>query len=148
MNQLDKLMEWTGKPTAQDIAAINSSFAATMLQGLPPLPYPEGRGFAEMFPNAPPDAIDLISRLLTFSPDKRLTAEEALRHPFVSQFHSPADEPICEHSITLPISDDVKYSVAEYRDSLYSEIVRRKKELRRRARERDLQRAARQGVVG
>jgi len=134
MNQLDKLMEWTGKPTAQDIAAINSSFAATMLQGLPPLPYPEGRGFAEMFPNAPPDAIDLISRLLTFSPDKRLTAEEALRHPFVSQFHSPADEPICEHSITLPISDDVKYSVAEYRDSLYSEIVRRKKELRRRAR--------------
>ena len=94
-----------------------------------------------------PDAVDLLSRLLAFNPDRRLTAEEALRHPFVSQFHSPADEPACDHEIVLPISDNVKYGVSEYRDSLYAQIVARKRELRRRAKERELAKASRAGVV-
>ena len=108
-----------------------------------------------------------------FNPAKRITAEEALRHPFVAQFHNPADEPACDHTITIPIDDNVKYSIQvpgpcccslgrrrrggarppasligrcgplqEYRDKLYAEIVKRKKELRRRLREREAAKAA------
>lgn len=36
-------------------------------------------------PPVPPDALDLLQRILVFNPDKRLTAEEALQHPYVAK---------------------------------------------------------------
>jgi len=36
--------------------------------------------------SVPPDALDLVQRLLVFNPDKRLSAEEALQHPYVSKY--------------------------------------------------------------
>mmetsp|Transcript_32130 Transcript_32130/g.44551 ORF Transcript_32130/g.44551 Transcript_32130/m.44551 type:complete len:375 (+) Transcript_32130:260-1384(+) len=138
MNQLDKIMEITGRPTKEDIDAIQSPFAATMLESLPGV---NPRSLRELFPNATPEAEDLLIRLLQFNPEKRISAEEALKHPYVAQFHNPNDEPHCDHIVTIPINDNTKYSISEYRDKLYSEIVKRKKELRRRMREREQSRS-------
>lgn len=63
---------------------------------------------AHMYPNAHPDAIDLMQKLLVFNPKKRLTAEEALNHPFVRDFHNPQDEPSAKQPITIPIDDNKK----------------------------------------
>lgn len=73
----------------------------------------------EMIPNAPPDGIDLLKRLLQFNPDKRLTAEEALKHPYVARFHNPDDEPGLDCDIIPPLDDDIQLSVEEYRVKLY-----------------------------
>ena len=35
MNQLDRIMEVTGRPSTEDVDAIKSPFAATMLESLP-----------------------------------------------------------------------------------------------------------------
>ena len=37
-------------------------------------------------PSVPPDGLDLLCRLLVFNPDKRLTAAQALQHPYVSRY--------------------------------------------------------------
>lgn len=37
-------------------------------------------------PSVPPDALDLLKGLLVFNPDKRLTAEQALQHPYVARY--------------------------------------------------------------
>ena len=50
-----------------------------------------------------------------FNPSKRLSIEQALRHPYVAQFHNSAEEPSCPKIIVLPISDNTKYTVQEYR---------------------------------
>ena len=42
-----------------------------------------------LLPNGSEDAIDLASKLLHFNPDKRITAKEALKHPFVVRYISP-----------------------------------------------------------
>ena len=68
-------MEVTGRPTAEDIDAINSPLAQTMLESLPPT---KGKRLRDMFPTAIDDAIDLLKNLLQFNPNKRLTAEQAL----------------------------------------------------------------------
>ncbi|GBG72475.1 hypothetical protein CBR_g12050 [Chara braunii] len=141
MNQLDKVLELVGRPSLEDVEAIESPFAGTMLDSLP---VAQPKTFSELFPSASPEAEDLLRRLLQFNPAKRITAEEALRHPYVAQFHNPTDEPVCDRTITIPIDDNTKYSIQEYRDRLYAEIVRKKKEIRRRMREQQAQERAAQ----
>jgi len=128
MNQLDKIMEVTGVPSQEDIESIQSPFAATMLESITPSnSRPNHTGLQEMFPTATPDGLDLLKKLLNFNPSKRITAEGALQHPYVAQFHNDADEPMCPRPIKIPLDDNQKYSVNDYRERLYLEIHKRKK---------------------
>ena len=40
-------------------------------------------------------ALDLLDKMLTFNPHKRITVEEALAHPYLEQYFDPADEVTC-----------------------------------------------------
>jgi len=133
MNQLDRIIEVTGRPSAEDIEAINSPFAATMLESLPPS---QPRALREMYPHATDQALDLLRRCLAFNPTKRITALEALEHPYVSQFHNADDEPACEKEIRIAIDDDHKFSIQDYRNTLYQEVINKKKECKRKDREK------------
>jgi len=121
MNQLDRIIEVTGRPSKDDIEAIQSEFAATMLENLPDS---EPRSLQTMYPNVSEDAIDLLQRLLMFNPEKRITADEALEHPYIAQFHNPEEEIACEKEIHIPINDNKKLSVAAYREELYASICK------------------------
>ena len=81
LNQLDRVMAVTGRPSAEDIQSVNSPLAQTMLESLPPT---KQKRLRDMFPTAPDDAIDLLKNLLHFNPNKRLTVEQALRHPYIA----------------------------------------------------------------
>ncbi|KAG0577463.1 hypothetical protein M758_5G151000 [Ceratodon purpureus] len=133
MNQIEKILEVIGRPAPEDIAALQSPFAATMLENMPINTKP----FHNVFPKASSEALDLLKKLLHFNPYKRMTAEEALRHPYLAQFHNPSDEPICNRIVRIPIDDNTKFTINEYRERLYAEIVRRKKEIRRKNRENE-----------
>lgn len=50
-------------------------------------------------------ALDLLVKMLRFNPDRRITAEEALAHPYLHQYSFPSDEPICVEP--LHIEDEV-----------------------------------------
>ena len=76
-------------------------------------------------------AIDLLLKLLQFNPKKRLTAVEALEHPYVADFHNPEEELLCDHKIDVPLDDDNKFSKDEYRQKLYDIVLKRKIEIRR-----------------
>lgn len=77
------------------------------------------KSFEEMMADAPKDAIDLCKKLLQFNPDKRITADEALRHPYVSRFHNPKEEISLNYDVVPPLSDSEQLSVDEYRTKLY-----------------------------
>jgi mitogen-activated protein kinase 15 len=128
MNQLEKIIEVTGKPSQDDIDAIKSPFASTMLEGLP---QSEPKSLSNIFPLASPEALDVLRSMLHFNPSKRITAEKALEHPYVAQFHNPAEEPTCDKELRISIDDDHKYSISEYRNQLYMDIIAKRKEKRR-----------------
>lgn len=74
-------MEVTGRPSPEDIEAIQSSLATTMLESLPAT---KAKPLEEIFPTASDEALDLMKNLLQFNPEKRLTAEEVLAHPYLN----------------------------------------------------------------
>ena len=61
LNQLDRVMEVTGRPSQEDVESINSPLAQTMLESLPPT---KAKKLRDMFPTASEDAIDLLKSLL------------------------------------------------------------------------------------
>jgi len=74
---LVEIMKLLGTPTDRDLQAMRATCSAVDLPKLKPFPWE--RIFA---PNTPPEAVDLAQRLLRYDPDQRLSASQALAHPF------------------------------------------------------------------
>ncbi|TID28610.1 hypothetical protein CANINC_002366 [Pichia inconspicua] len=123
-NQLALIIDILGTPSIEDFNAIKSRRAKEYLRMLP---FKRKKPFNELFPNANPDATDLLERLLTFNPKKRITVEEALNHPYVAFYHEPNDEPTAEK---LPDDffdfDRVKdqLTIPQLKKMLYDEIMK------------------------
>ncbi|KGL74933.1 Mitogen-activated protein kinase 15, partial [Tinamus guttatus] len=117
MNQIERILRVIPAPSAEDILAMQSDYRASVINRLSSR---QRVTFEEILPSSTPlHALDLLKKLLVFNPDKRLTAEEALQHPYVKRFHCPAREPSLGYDVILPLHDDIQLSVAEYRNKLY-----------------------------
>jgi mitogen-activated protein kinase 15 len=135
LNQIEKVLELIGKPKPEDIESIESPHAATILSSIN---VTKKRSFHSFFPNASETALDFLRRLLVFNPHHRLTVEEALRHKYVEQFSSPEEEIVCDHVIKIPMDDNVKFTVKEYRDAIYADIAKKKRDQRKKLQEKYL----------
>ena len=51
------------------------------------------KDFRSVFEGANPVAIDLLEKMLEIDPDRRITAEQTLAHPYLAQYADPTDEP-------------------------------------------------------
>jgi len=139
LNQIEKVLELIGKPKPEDIESIESPHAATILSSIN---ISKKRSFHSFFPNASEVALDFLRRLLVFNPNNRLTVEEALRHKYLEQFSSPEEEIVCDHIIEIPMDDNTKFSVKEYRDAIYNDIREKKRRQKIEAQKRMLAKLA------
>jgi len=128
MNQLEKIVQLVGYPDRESIAKVNSNFAETMMTSLQTMTSMTGELEARLKAAAtPPEAIELCKELLYFNPEKRPTVQQAIKHPYMAQFYT-GDEEDAPAPLSIPIDDDVKYNVSEYRDRLYQTIQAVKKD--------------------
>ncbi|KFV59321.1 Mitogen-activated protein kinase 15, partial [Tyto alba] len=117
VNQIEQILRVIPAPSPEDILAMQSDYKASVINRMISR---QRVTFEEILPSSTPlPALDLLKKLLVFNPDKRLTAEEALHHPYVKRFHCPAREPSLDYDVILPLGDDIQLSVAEYRNKLY-----------------------------
>ena len=93
------------------------------------LPKKPKLSFRSLYPRASPLACDLLDKLLAFEPEKRLTVEEALRHPYLEELHCEEDEPVCDR---FDFSDFyfeyVRTTKEDLRVLIHQEIVNHYKE--------------------
>ncbi|KAF7234978.1 Mitogen-activated protein kinase 15 [Varanus komodoensis] len=137
VHQIEQILRVVPPPSPEDVAAFHSDYRASLINRLSSQ---QQATFEDLLPTStPPQALDLLKRLLVFSPEKRLTVEEALEHPYVQRFRCPAKEPALGYSVILPLDDDVQLSVAEYRNKLY-EVILDRKTRNQRQRQQQLQR--------
>ncbi|XP_052521151.1 mitogen-activated protein kinase 15 isoform X1 [Tympanuchus pallidicinctus] len=124
INQIEQILRVIPAPSSEDIMAMKSDYRASIIDRMSSR---QRVTFEEILPSSTPlPALDLLKKLLVFNPDKRLTAEEALQHPYVKRFHCPATEPSLGYDVILPLADDTQLSVAEYRNKLYEMILQKK----------------------
>lgn len=75
--------------------------------------------FNKYFRKAPPHFIDFLDKILVLDPEKRMTVEQALEHPYLEEFSMPEDEPSAEERFTL---DDRERSLSEWKALIWQEI--------------------------
>jgi mitogen-activated protein kinase 7 len=78
--------------------------------------------FQRLFPQANPDALDLLDRMLAFDPSSRISVEEALEHKYLHIWHDASDEPACPK--TFDFAFEVVEEVQEMRKMILDEVMR------------------------
>lgn len=126
LDQIQRIVTQIGTPSIEDIDSLDSQFAESMISTLKKC---EPTDWKKSFPKVGSDGLDLMAKLIRFNPNKRLTATEALAHPYFSQFHDVNDEPSCDEPLKLDIDheDERKLKMADYRQRLYDELTRTKR---------------------
>lgn len=79
IDQLVEIIKVLGTPSREQIKTMNPNYMEHKFPQIRPHP------FSRVLPRAPPDAIDLITKLLEYTPSNRLTAIEAMCHPFFNE---------------------------------------------------------------
>ncbi|XP_072017572.1 extracellular signal-regulated kinase 2-like isoform X2 [Amphiura filiformis] len=131
-NQIERIMNIIDPPSRADVEAMPSDYGASVLDKVS---LRHRQSFEDILPKAPADALDLLRKLLHFNPEKRLTAAQALKHPYVKRFSNPAEEIALDYDVVPPLDDDVQLSVNEYRRKLYETILEKKTKHRKQLRE-------------
>uniref|UniRef100_A0A8C1DPT9 Mitogen-activated protein kinase n=1 Tax=Cyprinus carpio carpio TaxID=630221 RepID=A0A8C1DPT9_CYPCA len=120
LDQLNHILGVLGSPSQDDLNCIINMKARNYLQSLPQktkVPW------ITLFHKADNKALDLLDRMLTFNPIKRITVEEALAHPYLEQYYDPSDEPVAEEPFTFNMElDDLPKE--KLKELIYEETAR------------------------
>ncbi|KAL8136400.1 hypothetical protein V2J09_002401 [Rumex salicifolius] len=91
-HQLRLITELIGSPDESSLGFLQSDYVRSLISQLPQYPR---QPFSVKFPNASPLAVDLLEKMLVFDPNRRITVNEALGHPYLAPLHNVNDEPSC-----------------------------------------------------
>lgn len=65
---------------------------------------------------------------MEFNPNKRMTVEEALNHPFVQNFKEPEEEKVLDGPVQIRLDENYKLSLEKYRFEIYEDIKNKRRE--------------------
>eukprot|EP01006_Ploeotia_vitrea_P035682 TRINITY_DN65922_c5_g4_i1.p1 TRINITY_DN65922_c5_g4~~TRINITY_DN65922_c5_g4_i1.p1 ORF type:complete len:366 (-),score=33.29 TRINITY_DN65922_c5_g4_i1:452-1549(-) len=120
INQLNLITDVLGVPGEEDMANIKSEEAVRYLKSMAKK---KPVAFKDLFPSCNKLALDFLEKMLIFNPSKRMTAEEALSHPYLAQLHDPSDEPPCDKVFEWE-HDSRELKEPELRQLLWDEIIK------------------------
>ncbi|KAG9503107.1 Subtilisin-like proteinase Spm1 [Fusarium musae] len=119
VDQLNQILHILGTPNEETLSRIGSPRAQEYVRNLPFMPK---KPFPSLFPQANPDALDLLDKMLAFDPSSRISVEQALEHPYLHIWHDASDEPDCP--TTFNFDFEVVEDVGQMRGMILDEVMR------------------------
>jgi len=129
VDQLNQILHYLGTPTEETLRRVGSPRAQDYIRSLP---IKQKIPFHLLYPQANPQALDLLEKLLAFDPAQRISCEDALRHPYLAVWHDPADEPTCPTKFDFGF--EAVDEVEGMKQLILSEVKSFREEVRQRAR--------------
>ena len=117
-DQLNVILDVLGTMDEEDICDIDDPHVRSYLRSLEPRPK---RPLVELYPGAEPEALDLLERMLHMNPNKRMSLDEALGHPYLTSIRSLEEEVLAPGAISLAF-DEKKLVIPEIRRLIREEI--------------------------
>jgi mitogen-activated protein kinase 7 len=125
VDQLNQILHILGTPNEETLSRIGSPRAQEYVRNLPFMPK---KPFPNLFPQANPDALDLLDKMLAFDPSSRISVEQALEHPYLHIWHDASDEPDCP--TTFNFDFEVVEDVGQMRGMILDEVSRFRQSVR------------------
>ncbi|KAI9372576.1 mitogen-activated protein kinase mpkC [Aspergillus egyptiacus] len=119
INQFYLITNLLGNPPDELIDRITTNNTRRMVKSLQKQP---PRPFEEIFPGAEPEVINLLEKLLAWDPDRRISAEEGLKHPYMAPYHDPTDEPSATEKFDWSFND-TEHTKETWKIMIYSEVL-------------------------
>merc|ERR1719223_673734 len=92
LDQIRVICELLGTPTDEDLSFIPAHNPAARNYIKSRLPVYPKKSLSQVFPDSSEAQHDLLDKLLRFDYNTRISASEALRHPYLEEYHSEEDE--------------------------------------------------------
>lgn len=118
VHQLQLILSVLGTPPDLLIGAIRADRVRSYVQSLPSR---SAVPLAKLYPNAEPEALDLLAAMLRFDPRERISVTQALEHPYLAKYHDPDDEPTCVPAFDFEF-DKLPSSKEQIKEAILMEI--------------------------
>jgi len=118
-DQLAVIFGVMGSPDPNDVACLERSDAKKYLEYFS---QKDPQNLKKRFPRCSEQAVNLLRKMLTFNPDKRITVEDCLKHDFFTAIRHPELERVASKPCVLPFDDDEGLSERELRYYFLKEI--------------------------
>ncbi|CAJ1057126.1 mitogen-activated protein kinase 12 [Xyrichtys novacula] len=118
LDQLSEIMKITGTPSQDFISKLESEDAKSYIRSLPKV---EKKDLLKMFSSANPQAVSVLERMLLLDPEERVTAAEALKLPYFTDFREPEEETeaqLYDHTI-----DNTDMPLSQWKRHTFTEIL-------------------------
>jgi serine/threonine protein kinase len=120
-NQLTRIIKMLGKPMPEDIKGSRSG--VEFVSNLPGETFHgDSRWTSRAFPQVSQLAADLLYQMLHFNPEKRITALDALKHPYFSDLYDPNEVILCPTKFDFSFEDSLD-STAAIKAECYNTII-------------------------
>ncbi|KAE8407036.1 kinase-like domain-containing protein [Aspergillus pseudonomiae] len=114
INQFYLILDVLGNPSDKFISRICTTNTVEIIRSLERR---EPRPLQSVIQNLDDYSRSLLERMLTLDPQERISAEEALQHPYMRMYHDPTDEPIAEQKF------DWMFNGGEFDEEMLKEMM-------------------------
>ncbi len=121
MHQVNVICELVGTPSAEELANIPNQVAANYVRNLG---FHPRKSFRTVFPQVPPVLADFLDACIVFDPARRMTAAQAINHPFCCQadFRDPEMEEDAQTVFNFDFETTQNANAVTYRMLIAREI--------------------------
>jgi serine/threonine protein kinase len=129
IKQMNLIFNVLGTPEPTDMKFISNEKALEYIKSLkkkPKIP------FNKIYKDANPLALDLMEKMLTFNPQKRISIDEALAHPYLKSLHNPKTEAKCSRIFDFEFEKE-KFTKGLLQEHMFREYKIYRPDLKERA---------------